>query len=779
MKCWRMAKIITFHRAAVFIVGFGIGAGAVASAQQRRAITPRDCVSVRELQHDDSTWRSTIKISPDGSKIAYTVVSPNLTTNRNDIRLYVQSLSTSPKKIERPLLVGDISAVRWMADNKHLTILIKEHGRGGVERVDAETGQCDVLVKPDRDIAEYSIDADGNHIVYATNALKGDARRSPNPQEIANGYRISFETSQDISWPSRRLFLTRLIKGAWTTPESITIRSPLSQQPLEELTHAGNSDVQPTISPDGKMLLVSYWDFSESMPEEWRKSRYMEHRNGAGVIQALHLLVLYDLTTKKTTTPLKTPWKYSAPVWSSDSKAFVVVASPPIGSALEDEAAQTGVIGHSAAARLFWVEPGTGITEQVASKVAFAWEGPLYWDKNGDLLARVTTMDTISRFSRKEGGWRELSSFHLPLQVGVQVATDGKVVIGDFNDTETPSQLFIYHPGQKGVQVFAKLNPQFDQLTLGHSEEVHWKTSTGFEASGLLLLPPDYVKGTKYPLVIQTKPFGSFFVCSFGNFPSFAPQPLANSGVAYLGPIATEGSTQRQEDYFPKGYPGYQGVGGIAEAAFAMDLWDSAVKVLDDQGFIDSNNVGIIGFSRTVWYTEFILTHSKVHYRAATVADNVQYSLGEYWLSHDPGSFKMYDLTYGGPPYGSTLKNWIDYSVSFNLDKIHTPLLMEAMGYGTPYDRTDAPPLSLVQRFEVFSGLNRLNKPVELYYYPNEDHTPDHPLARLATMQRNVDWYRFWLKGEEDPDPAKAEQYVRWRKLRELQEQNQRAVPTN
>jgi hypothetical protein len=35
-----------------------------------------------------------------------------------------------------------------------------------------------------------------------------------------------------------------------------------------------------------------------------------------------------------------------------------------------------------------------------------------------------------------------------------------------------------------------------------------------------------------------------------------------------------------------------------------------------------------------------------------------------------------------------------------------------------------------------------------------------------------VDWFRFWLKGEEDPDPAKVEQYARWRELRNLQEHN-------
>jgi len=32
----------------------------------------------------------------------------------------------------------------------------------------------------------------------------------------------------------------------------------------------------------------------------------------------------------------------------------------------------------------------------------------------------------------------------------------------------------------------------------------------------------------------------------------------------------------------------------------------------------------------------------------------------------------------------------------------------------------------------------------------------------------------FWLNGEKDPDPAKTEQYGRWRKLRKLQEENER-----
>ena len=97
---------------------------------------------------------------------------------------------------------------------------------------------------------------------------------------------------------------------------------------------------------------------------------------------------------------------------------------------------------------------------------------------------------------------------------------------------------------------------------------------------------------------------------------------------------------------------------------------------------------------------------------------------------------------------------------------------MEEMGYGFQYENEQTPPINLLVHFELFTGLNRLNKPVELYYYPLEGHTPDHPQARLGSLQRNVDWFRFWLKGEEDQDPAKAEQYARWRELRKLQEVN-------
>ena len=41
---------------------------------------------------------------------------------------------------------------------------------------------------------------------------------------------------------------------------------------------------------------------------------------------------------------------------------------------------------------------------------------------------------------------------------------------------------------------------------------------------------------------------------------------------------------------------------------------------------------------------------------------------------------------------------------------------------------------------------------------------------RVVSQEGTLDWFCFWLKREEDPDPAKADQYGRWRELRKLQE---------
>jgi len=109
----------------------------------------------------------------------------------------------------------------------------------------------------------------------------------------------------------------------------------------------------------------------------------------------------------------------------------------------------------------------------------------------------------------------------------------------------------------------------------------------------------------------------------------------------------------------------------------------------------------------------------------------------------------------------------LKYTPAFNAQHVQCPVLMEYSGHGhLPNGPTYAS--------EFFTNLSRQNKLVELYFYPLGDHPLDTPLERVASLQRNVDWFRFWIQGYEgkvpDYDP---EQFVRWRELCKLQERNE------
>ncbi|RYD46025.1 MAG: peptidase, partial [Sphingomonadales bacterium] len=98
---------------------------------------------------------------------------------------------------------------------------------------------------------------------------------------------------------------------------------------------------------------------------------------------------------------------------------------------------------------------------------------------------------------------------------------------------------------------------------------------------------------------------------------------------------------------------------------------------------------------------------------------------------------------------------WKPISLSVNARRITTPILFQLA------DR------EVGLALESYGALREAGKPVEMRIYPDEYHNKVQPRHRLAVYERNIDWFAFWLRNTEDPDPGKQEQYARWRMLRE------------
>jgi dipeptidyl aminopeptidase/acylaminoacyl peptidase len=603
------------------------------------------------------------------------------------------------------------------------------------------------------------MDANGSRIAFSVEAPK---EVDGALQEARNryGFRVSpgepiDDTSQIRNWfPNSYLYMAE--RGA-VGELKVTRLQPIG--PLGKPLELFNGEVAYlSLSPNGRFLVFQYAD---KIPDAWNDGFYaLELQSGAYPPPFWGLL---DIEANRLQIGFDAPaYALVPPVWSDDSRAFAVSALPPEGSSWEKQDFADGFL-HLAQMNsymhLFAVDAKTRLVSEVLHRYTGVGSGNISWNKTDGVMSIPLDGGIVARFEHLSEGWREVSRKTVFVEPGVilqSISGDGHTAIGVREDVTTPPNLVFRDLTNNQTHVLTDLNPQFRETPFGDVDKINWVNKFGVKCWGYLIKPVGYNKNIRYPLVMMNISREHFFVSDGSYTTAFPPQPLASNGFAVL-----------MVDYYfdfkdlPKGFPGR-----LAEAYNWMAMVESGVDYLADNGVVDRTKVGIIGFSRTSWKTDFMLTHSGFKFAAASSADSGLYNYGAYWI-YGHGLMADAEKMMGGPPYGATFENWLKYAPAFNAQHVQSPLLMEYTGSGhMPHGPTDA--------YEFFTALYRQNKPVELYFYPLGDHPLDTPSERVASLQRNVDWFRFWIQGYEgkapDYDP---DQYVRWRTLRKQQEESQ------
>lgn len=257
----------------------------------------------------------------------------------------------------------------------------------------------------------------------------------------------------------------------------------------------------------------------------------------------------------------------------------------------------------------------------------------------------------------------------------------------------------------------------------------------GPDVSGILLRPPHAT--ARLPLVIQYYHCAGFLRGGVGDeIPMLA---LVEHGIAVLC---------MDRSRTPKG----QGI----EAGYALALADieTAIDRLAAEGIVDPARVGIGGLSFGSEVALWAIRKSK-RFAAATSASG-QISSIYYWANALPGrGFPDMLQRYWrlGDPDSDPVR-WRALAPAADVEAIDTPLLMQLPESEARYV------------IEFHTRLKRAGKPAEMIIFADEPHIKTQPVHKQAVYRRNLDWYRFWLKGEEDDDPARRDQYRRWRQLR-------------
>ena len=284
----------------------------------------------------------------------------------------------------------------------------------------------------------------------------------------------------------------------------------------------------------------------------------------------------------------------------------------------------------------------------------------------------------------------------------------------------------------QAAQVLHQPNPQQAQYNWGSAELFTWKAYTGKTTQGIVYKPEDFDPNKKYPMI-------AYFYerSSDGLYGYSAPAPTPSRlNIPFF---VSRGYIVFVPDiWYKTGYPGQS----------AYDYIVSGTRALVAKGFVDSTKLGLQGQSWGGYQIAHLITRTNLYAAAwagAPVANMTSAYGGIRWGT---GLNRQFQYEKTQSRIGATLWEkpnlYIENSPLFHFPKVKTPVVI------MHNDADGAVPW--YQGIEMFTALRRLNKPVWMLNYNNEDHNLVERRNRKDIQIREQQFFDYLLKGEK---PAK------------------------
>jgi len=264
---------------------------------------------------------------------------------------------------------------------------------------------------------------------------------------------------------------------------------------------------------------------------------------------------------------------------------------------------------------------------------------------------------------------------------------------------------------------------------LGTTEDFTSTSKDGTEVHGLIVKPPTFRSGEKYPTLLRIHggPNGQD-----EHAFSFERELFAANGYVVVA-VNYRGSSGRGSAYQKAIYADW-GDKEVVDLLGAMDH----VQKLD---YVDSTRLGIGGWSYGCILTDYTMA-TDPRFKAATCGAGSALQLTMYGVDEYINQYEN-EL---GPPWKSQ-DLWIKLSYPFfHADRIHTPTLF--LGGDKDFN------VPLVGGEQMYQALRSLGVDTQLVIYPNQFHGITTPSYKVDRYQRYLDWYAKYLKARKETSHA-------------------------
>jgi dipeptidyl aminopeptidase/acylaminoacyl peptidase len=629
------------------------------------------------------------RISPDGTRVAYTVTAIDEEASEYRSAIWVAPLDGSGEP--RPFTSGEKrdTTPRWSPDGKWLAFASnrgEEKTPANLYVIPAEGGEARKLTDLKEGVEAVEWSPDSSRIAF-TSRVRDDAYEEEEERKRApRRFRRVFHKLDSVGWTGDRrkhLFVVDVDGGG-----------------PRQLTSGDFEHDSPAWSPDGTTLA-----FDGVRDEDWDTK----------LINRIYVVAADGGEPKAITGD---EGSYSEPSFSPDGRiAFRVTAE----DGTYPHHSQLGVMDGDGGNLRLLTESLDRQTAPYPEHREPLWDGDrlvFSIEDRGNVHLYAVPADGSAEPELLVGGEQALSGYDV---------RDGAIVYA----ASTHTTLREIYAGADGTRLTDVGRSFAGGRELVEPERYTAVSADGYEVDAWVVRPAGFEPGKKYPtlLSIHGGPFSQYATGFFDEFQTYAgagyvvlfSNPRGGSGYsaehgrAIRGPLNDAG-------------PGW----GAKDYEDLMAVVDTAVERFD---FVDRERLGVIGGSYGGYMTSWIVGHTN-RFKAA-VSERAVNNLVSMFGSSD--LFWIFERQFGGPLW-EDVQAYVDKSPSTYAQSIETPVLVL-------HSEQDLR-CNIEQGEHLFTVLRLLGKDVEMVRFPAESHELSRagsPIHRVQRFEAILEWFGRYL----------------------------------
>jgi len=616
-------------------------------------------------------------MSEDGNKIAYTVADPADPTKENSqasAKLWLYDIKNASSS---PFVTtGSVRNVAFRPKSNTITFLSKRTGDAGscLYAIPVTGGEALKIHEHVTSISSYEWSSDGSKLVYLADEKKEQKSALPYTP-------IVFEEN---------LTLTRAF-----------IATPGAQ--ATEITAVAGQCFAAHWSPDGKSIAIT------AAPTALVDDSYMKQ-----------VINIVDAGTLQVKSSVSHQAKLGEIVWNPDSKSIAFIS----GADIHDPAAECLFV-----ADITNANPKNLLPDFKGKIEKIDWVD----DKTIRFIASEGVYCSVATIGSNGKGMKKSIDKGNVIFTNFSAASNGTLAMVGSGATY-PAELFLYDGNT--TKKLTDNNPWLGDKLMGSQDVVTFKVKDGLELEGILILPVDYKKGTKYPMI--TVVHGG---------------PESHYSNGWLTSYSSPGHQAAAQGYAVF-YPNYRGSTGRGVSFSKSSQGDPAGKEFDDiiegidflieKGIVDKSRVGVTGGSYGGYATAWMSTKYTDRFAAGVMFVGISNNLSKWGTSDIPEEmFYVHELNHIYDDYDFYLKR----SPIYYAGQAKTPLLIAAGAGDTRVDPG--------QSKELYRHIKtRTQTPVRLVLYPGEGHGNRNATARFDYNIRLMQWFNTYLMKSDGAIPA-------------------------